>query len=619
MASRKPMLQHVTLSSRGRPVSASVTITEVDGSPPAYAMYDRNGVAATSPVSSSATGLLEVFSTVAREVLVDDGNGPVRSYFVGDMGLDWLNVEDFAAFGEDIADGVTPAQTAFVAAMTAAVALGRRLRIGPGTFLFTSHITVPDYLWMEGCGPAKTILKHGSGIDDNVIRLTTTTGARLARFKIDGNYALNKATSGAELSMGGTANVLEDIEVANFNAMGFALGGVRNKLVRCVARGVQPGSYTAEPTLDAASAYGFVTPASYCTGLIMEGCYATGMRSAGCYVGGTNITIDNLHVDYCHRGLYGGFYGGQVAIPATLTAGGGAEPGRDIKFTNLHIGTTDSPGATGFEAGTGDGIVLINPVIESQPAGAATFNSVARVRITQGNMSSNASVGLSLIACASVVVIGTDFLNNPKAIELTGANDFITLIDLGFHLNVVNWTDSSTPAVPHLVSHSHREQEGDLLPRRFEGTPTTTGTGGLGALAIAKAPVVAAASADLTLTGSATDVTGMSASLTPGWWEVHVAIKFNEAQGGGTDLGTTMIAQLATSGGTATISNSTAAIQWTPQAANEATTISRSFAVLVSATTTAKVQGSKSGGTGTGSTAIKQTHSTMECFYKGNP
>lgn len=132
--------------------------------------------------------------------------------------------------------------------------------------------------------------------------------------------------------------------------------------------------------------------------------------------------------------------------------------------------------------------------------------------------------------------------------------------------------------------------------------------------AIAKTPQMAACSGDLTLSTTATDITGCSVSLGVGEWVVTGDFFFKTV---GSDTGVNLFGILTTTGGTATVANSgSLAVLNTPTTGLNVV-VSKTWYVQVTSATTARLQGRKSGGGGT--SVAGQTHTTITAHYLGKP
>jgi hypothetical protein len=136
----------------------------------------------------------------------------------------------------------------------------------------------------------------------------------------------------------------------------------------------------------------------------------------------------------------------------------------------------------------------------------------------------------------------------------------------------------------------------------FAAGQTVTGNGA----AQFKAPLAAVASAALTLTAAVQDVPGCSLSLTPGVWLVVGVFDFITSGAG--DVGQSAVGRLATSGGAATVATVSQAIL-SLDTATTRVTVAQPWLVTVTATTTAKLQASKTGGGG--ASFANLTHTTI--------
>lgn len=123
-----------------------------------------------------------------------------------------------------------------------------------------------------------------------------------------------------------------------------------------------------------------------------------------------------------------------------------------------------------------------------------------------------------------------------------------------------------------------------------------------------KGPTSAAASAALTLTTTPASITGAAVNLAPGAWKVTGV--YDMVGSGAGDVGQILLGTLVTSGGAASIALPTASALWTVHAAtNCRATVSQTWLVTVTASTTAALQGAKTGGAGT--SVITTTHTTI--------
>ncbi len=124
-----------------------------------------------------------------------------------------------------------------------------------------------------------------------------------------------------------------------------------------------------------------------------------------------------------------------------------------------------------------------------------------------------------------------------------------------------------------------------------------------------RAPVSAACSGALSLPASPsgpTDITGCSVSLTPGNWLVTGVFDFSHSGAG--DNGVIALGYLATTGGAATVSNSSSLATFALLAGGRGP-VAQTWAVAVTATTTAKLQGQKA--SGSGASTAGQTHTII--------
>lgn len=123
---------------------------------------------------------------------------------------------------------------------------------------------------------------------------------------------------------------------------------------------------------------------------------------------------------------------------------------------------------------------------------------------------------------------------------------------------------------------------------------------------LARTPISSDGTA-LTLTNSFQDIPGASISLPVGNWMVVGAVHLVEIGAG--DVTFDLYGQLVTSGGAATITPSASLPFFTPETAGQAHLQTNVWSVVVTSATTAKLQGRKSGGTGTSATSV-YTHIT---------
>lgn len=137
---------------------------------------------------------------------------------------------------------------------------------------------------------------------------------------------------------------------------------------------------------------------------------------------------------------------------------------------------------------------------------------------------------------------------------------------------------------------------------------------GAGAQPLQRRVLMAAASAALTLTGTPQAVVGASLSLAPGSWAVSGSFHFTV--NGAADVGIHGVGHLATTGGTAIITGPGADCYAYFPVAGAAVLVTRVWQVDVTATATVLLQASKTGGTGT--SACRETYSTITATYAGN-
>jgi hypothetical protein len=151
-------------------------------------------------------------------------------------------------------------------------------------------------------------------------------------------------------------------------------------------------------------------------------------------------------------------------------------------------------------------------------------------------------------------------------------------------------------------------------PRMLYITQNATigGTMTLNGEASAKVVQTAKGSAALTLTGSFQDISSCSVTLTPGEWVVTGVF---DMQVVGTDTAVQLQGALVTSGGTASITTSAIARLQVPTTGVIAT-VAQCWRVQVTATTTAKLQAAKTGGTGT---SVAGVQSTITAAFVGKP
>lgn len=597
MALLKPSLRDVLQDRFGNTRAVSVTLYESDGSALLGTLYDYDGVVVTSPISDS-DGVLQLRSNYGeREVLIlaAGASVPVRTRFQGDPNARPLIATDFAG-SNPIDTGVYTAYDGIMRAVDVAESTGRPLFVPPGTYLLPNTVVLPDNVHFYGAYRA-TILKHADNSANPVMQVSTAEGCLVENFRIDGNRTGNRDASNGfnscEMFCAGEANTYRNLYVYDFNCHGFEVSGTDcyYENIRALGPDVAVADYAALAggSRDIGSLYGMFTSGAS-TGNTWVGLRAERTRSAGIYVGGIECVGLGLYAKNCHRKDFpDGVGGGQIAV-ATPTGGT-----LRLSLTGVRVGAAGAgtPYTSGLEIGGGSFITVNDYHITGQTNAGIAVTSATTVKLGRGSVGACTTYGLAVTNALFFSATDIHLQSNTVAgIILAGTTDYARITNPSFLANGTPMSDTSSGTNNRVYGNANGAVPASVHP----------------------VPLAAAASADRTLTGSALDVTGCSLSLTPGRWQVQATVKFNEAEGGGTDLNTTMIALLVTSGGTATVSNSTAAIQWTPQAANESTTISRTWDVTVTATTTVKLQGLKSGGTGTGSTAIKQTHTTLEAF-----
>jgi hypothetical protein len=131
-----------------------------------------------------------------------------------------------------------------------------------------------------------------------------------------------------------------------------------------------------------------------------------------------------------------------------------------------------------------------------------------------------------------------------------------------------------------------------------------------------RVPLVSAAVGNLGLTTAFQSFgTPVSVSLPVGRWVVTGTFYF--VCGAAGDVGQAGVGQLVTTGGTATISNSGAQAVCTFETAATSTTVSQTWYVSVTATTTAEIKARKTGGAGTASLAFAG-NTTLTAWYLGH-
>lgn len=613
----KPILSHVVQDADGDVQSVAVSIREIGGAAFSGTLYDSTGAVVSYPPSSNNLGLLQIFTDRARRVEVqplgstawtpskfddDPANHPI-----------WLENSDG---GVAINTGVNSANAAFTAAIVAAQLTGQKIKVGLGTYLCTAPITIPDGVWIDGSGRG-TILKHADNTDASVIHMYGATKARLSNLRVDGNYSNNNNIStgydGVEIRVGGVQNVVEDVEVYNFNAHAFEVSGSY-----CVYRNLRAIGPTPTPTYPPTTGgsasrnyggvYGFlVAGTSVSDNNTWENLYATGCRSAGIYVGGTDCMVLYPQVDNCHLGYYpddgtgvypGSSGGGQLALTITTAAGGGSQIPTRITIVGPKVSGGAVGTSAGIEIGAGDSITIFDPQCIGVPNGGISINSATRVKVIGGGViNSSTSTGVSIIASTHVTLDGVDIQTTTTGIDISGASEDVSILNCGFHANTTNVSNTSTAT--RVIIDNYRLQSGTAPTIAYPG----------------RTPLTAVCSSGLALTTTPTDVTGMSLSLTPGKWKVDVSVLFSIAGAG--DVGPNFEASLVTSGGTATITHGTATILYSVTAQPVVNTCAKSWYVNVTATTTCKVQGSKSAGAGT--STIAATYSNMVATYLGMP
>jgi hypothetical protein len=119
-----------------------------------------------------------------------------------------INVRDFGATG----NGTTNDQTAFTAAITAAVASGKPIQISPGTYGLTSPIALKDGVTFLGTGRGRATIKALSGFSGAAL-LLGSSGDTVSDFAIegvtlDGGYTTTSAaTHGIQITNGSSPRV----------------------------------------------------------------------------------------------------------------------------------------------------------------------------------------------------------------------------------------------------------------------------------------------------------------------------------------------------------------------------------------------------------------------------
>lgn len=399
-------------------------------------------------------------------------------------------LENFAG-GVVINTGVNSAIPAFATAFAAIPSGGKIVLAGNSTYL-CSGIVPPSNITIEGAG-ASTILKHPNGTNDEVIDCTTGYNITLRNFRVDGNRANNKGSAvasggvetvigwgGAEIALGGNNNAAENIEVFNFNGIGFDVSGVKTRVSRCRAIGINAGTYS--PTqqsgtiffTDYQSLYGFLTPTTaVSSGLYMEDCYAYGTRSGGFSVGGTDVTLVRPHAENCHRGPFpyqtvGGTIttgGGQISVTATwdgtglLPGAAGNQPATGLSFVSPQAGPTTSVVGTalaiGIEIGAAFDLRVTDPYVHGQTGtGISIADGCARAKVEGGTIKdSGANYGLRVHNSTHVTVKGVSFHNNPTHVYTEGTSDYLNFAHFTFSGSGTNF--SLTASGTHVNNGPH--------------------------------------------------------------------------------------------------------------------------------------------------------------------
>lgn len=260
------------------------------------------------------------------------------------------------------------------------------------------------------------------------------------------------------------------------------------------------------------------------------------------------------------------------------------------------------------------------------------------VLASSGNIDGNSGtagqirIGAGIFNAAALDVVGDKLhVNGPSRLkgavtvttggmDVTGASIFSTTVSL---------TTGNVVAVTGAVIANNNALSGTEKLRvtgtsRLEGLTTVT-TGGINVTggtttdtltvngeASAKSIETAKCSGALTLTGSLADITGCSVSLTPGEWVVTGIFDFRVV---GADTGVALQGACVTTGGTATITSAASALLQVPTTGLTAT-VAQCWRIVVTATTTAKLQATKSGG---GGSSVAGVQSTITAAFVGKP
>jgi hypothetical protein len=259
-----------------------------------------------------------------------------------------------------------------------------------------------------------------------------------------------------------------------------------------------------------------------------------------------------------------------------------------------HDGTSADPN-TNASTGTG----LYQTVVRSNGA------NHLQVQHSSGTpdmlaVTDSAAVVQALVVTTTSLFSGTATFDAPLV-----ANGAVTLGNAAADALTVNAT--GTYAAPQTFNDNVTlgNAAGDVLTVNATTTFTAPVTGN-GTVQF-KTPLSAPASASLSLTTTPTNVVGCTMSLTPGKWLVTGVFDFSGIGAG--DVGQALLGSLATSGGTATVANATSVAVLSVPIDGTRATVVQAWLVTVTATTTATLQGSKTGGAGASIAVL--THTAM--------
>lgn len=140
-----------------------------------------------------------------------------------------VNVKDFGAKGDGIADDIV----AIVAAIAEAATAGKAVRLPAGTYRVSSSLTLPIGTILSGDGPGKTIFRFDNPASGRLFTLANVSKVQVRDLTIDGNHTI--ATSDFSIYVYGSTDCLFNnvafLNLAGTNSGCLLIAGGSNGIV----------------------------------------------------------------------------------------------------------------------------------------------------------------------------------------------------------------------------------------------------------------------------------------------------------------------------------------------------------------------------------------------------